>query len=136
MTTYRETYSLPIYGDGTNANEVRADRAEAILSGFSDRNGEDDPGSVYLDVADVVTDLAHFCARAGLDFDSIMSKVRSDQVGDLEDGPEAARDTVRWPTTHTCRDCGEAIRQCPNGWWAHEGMPGDCWKLSMDGPGE
>lgn len=37
---------------------------------------------------------------------------------------------------HVCPDCGRPITLRPSGWWAHDGMPNGCWRLSMDGPGE
>lgn len=80
------------------SNEVRADRAEAILSQYSDRNAETDGiHGVATDVSDVLADFLHFCERAGLDFDALTDKARSDARGDLEDGPEARRDAQRFP---------------------------------------
>jgi hypothetical protein len=34
-----------------------------------------------------------------------------------------------------CPQCGEPIILQQSGWWVHDGLPGDCWRLSMDGPG-
>ena len=37
---------------------------------------------------------------------------------------------------HICPDCGEPIELVSGGaWWRHVGLNGDCWRLSMDGPG-
>lgn len=34
-----------------------------------------------------------------------------------------------------CPDCGEPIERTESGaWWRHVGLPGDCWRMSMDGP--
>lgn len=34
-----------------------------------------------------------------------------------------------------CPDCGQPIELHSSGWWSHVYLPGDCWRLSMDGPG-
>ena len=34
----------------------------------------------------------------------------------------------------TCPDCGRPITLNPTGWWSHDGLPGDCWRVPMDGP--
>jgi hypothetical protein len=33
-----------------------------------------------------------------------------------------------------CPDCGEPITLQRSGWWTHDGLSGDCWRWSMDGP--
>lgn len=52
-------------------------------------------------------------------------------VTDLEwpedERADRARDTI-------CPNCGEPIELHATGWWAHVGIPNNCWRLSMDGP--
>lgn len=36
----------------------------------------------------------------------------------------------------TCPDCGRPITLQLTGWWTHDGLSGDCWRQSMDGPGD
>lgn len=35
-----------------------------------------------------------------------------------------------------CPDCGRPISLERSGWWTHDGMPGECWRLSLDGPAD
>lgn len=81
----------------TDPNEARADDAEFALKATTDRNGEDEPNGVFTDVSDLLAHVVHFCARAGIDFEAVVDHAAHAAQGDLEDGPEAARDTDRFP---------------------------------------
>lgn len=83
--------------DRSAQNESRADLAEAALRVATDRNGEAHVADVFLDVSDLVGNLIHFCARAGLDWTDACAHGEHGAIGDLEDGPTAARDTDRFP---------------------------------------
>lgn len=88
------------YTHDETRNESRANVAEKILSAHSDRNAEDEDSptqGAFLDVTDVLADFIHFCARAGLEWDEVVDKAARSHAGDLEDGPEAKRDTERFP---------------------------------------
>lgn len=86
------------YQHDETQNESRADKAEEILAEFSDKNAETDgTAGVFTDVSDVLAHFIHLCARAGLDFDEIVASAERAAQGDLEDGPEAARDDDRFP---------------------------------------
>lgn len=85
------------YRHDETQNESRADLAEAMLAVGTDRNGENADEDVATDVSDALANLAHFCVRAGLDFGALVDKASNAATGDLEDGPEAARDTDRFP---------------------------------------
>jgi hypothetical protein len=63
----------------------------------TDRNGETDVADVELDVSDLLGNLIHFCARAGVSWDAMVDKAERAVEGDREDGPEAVRDTDRFP---------------------------------------
>lgn len=40
-------------------------------------------------------------------------------------------------TPPRCPDCGEPIHLTDSrAWWNHDGLSGECWRMSMDGPGE
>jgi hypothetical protein len=94
---YRTTAT---YTHDERQNESRADSAEAMLAVGSDKLGEKEeerPSGVFTDVSDALAHFVHFCARAGLDFDEVVDKAVRAAQGDLEDGPEAARDTERFP---------------------------------------
>lgn len=105
--------------DFDTQNESRADQAERALAVATDRNGEDDPADVLADVSDLLANVIHFCARAGLDWDALVGQAERAASGDLEDGPEAVRDTDRFPAAcssdkpceqvDTCPDCGEYL---------------------------
>lgn len=86
------------YNHDATQNESRADKAEEILAEFSDKDGESDDGigGVFTDISDVLAHFVHLCARAGLDFDEVVDKAGRAAEGDLEDGPEAARDKDRF----------------------------------------
>jgi hypothetical protein len=90
-------YRTNIAYDHGHQNESRADRSEWMLAVSSDRSGENEPSEVATDVSDALANLAHFCVRAGLDFDALVDHAKHAAIGDLEDGPEALRDTVRFP---------------------------------------
>jgi phosphoribosyl-ATP pyrophosphohydrolase len=85
------------YRHDETQNESRADLAEKALTVATDRNGEQHPSDVATDVSDLLAHLIHFCARAGLEWDELVGKAERAAEGDLEDGPEAARDTDRFP---------------------------------------
>lgn len=81
-------------------NEARADVAEAMLAVGSDRLAEceeEAPNGAFTDVSDTLAHFVHFCARAGIDFDEVVAHAERAAMGDLEDGPEAARDAERFP---------------------------------------
>jgi len=80
-----------------NQNEQRADRATAILARGTDNAAADDgTAGLFTDMSDLIADLIHLCARAGLDFEDVVAHAETAAAGDLEDGPEARRDTERW----------------------------------------
>lgn len=66
------------------------------------------------------------------------------EVGYDPDGSSMAPDgtiTERWAVVRAttgepirCPDCAEPIELHGSGWWSHVGLPGDCWRVSMDGP--
>lgn len=87
------------YHQDERQNESRADKVEEILAKFSDHNGDSEDGTagVFTDISDVLAHFVHFCARAGLDFDEAVDAAQRAAQGDLEDGPEAARDEDRFP---------------------------------------
>ena len=90
---YRISHSLPL------DNEGRADWAEQAIVNGSDAEAQvvDEPGLVYQDVSDLLANIIHFCVRAGIDWDDVVGHAETAAQGDLEDGPETARDTERFP---------------------------------------
>jgi len=65
--------------------------------------------------------------------------VLEELCGAYEDGVSETFQTeceriLRAALPTACPDCGEPISLQPSGWWTHDGMPGDCWRQSMDGP--
>jgi hypothetical protein len=56
-------------------------------------------------------------------------------ASDEPDAPASARDSDGRPIG-ACPDCGKPITLQRSGWWTHDGMPGDCWHQSMDGPND
>lgn len=48
--------------------------------------------------------------------------------------PIGARVTPPARPAGICPDCGKPITLQLSGWWTHDGLPGDCWRQSMDGP--
>lgn len=76
------------------ANERRADLGEiALWIAELDRQ---DPITA---AADLIAHLAHFAHRAGFDIQAAVEAGLNGAVGDLEDGPEAARDTSCFPVS-------------------------------------
>jgi hypothetical protein len=78
------------------ANEVRANRGQAaVMVGCPDyaigKNGID------TDVKDALSNIVHFCRRAGIDVQSVFDRALFAAEGDLEDGDEAERDAVNFP---------------------------------------
>jgi hypothetical protein len=83
------------YDDDGGINESRADLGQsAVMVGCVDWHADEDWGS---HVSDAVANVVHFCRRAGLDPEALMQSVLQSAEGDLEDGPEASRDAVRFP---------------------------------------
>jgi hypothetical protein len=78
------------YGEGGTENERRADWGEAAaMIGCPDYaiggNG------IETDISDALANIAHFCARAGVDAQELFARGLRAASGDLEDGPEAKR---------------------------------------------
>jgi hypothetical protein len=99
MEYRKNDYRTNIVYDFDDQNESRADQAEWALAVATDRNGEDklDETGVFTDVSDLVGNLIHFCARAGLDWSDVCAHGEHAAEGDLSDGPEAKRDSDRFP---------------------------------------
>lgn len=94
---YLESYEY----DTNRQNESRADSVEVALR-LGDRNAEAAAGGaihgeVETDVSDLLANVIHFCARAGIAFEQCVDRATGMAEGDLEDGPEAQRDRSRFP---------------------------------------
>jgi hypothetical protein len=88
--------------DGATTNEARADWAESAIAHGCDAEAQrvDEPhvaDCAYQDVKDLLSNLVHFCHRAGIEWEDVVDAAESAAEGDLEDGPEAKRDTERFP---------------------------------------
>ncbi len=93
---YRTEFDRPI------DNEGRANWAENALIHGCDAEAQsvdlnEYPQTVEQDVSDLLANLMHFCVRAGIEWSSVMDRAERAAEGDLEDGPEAARDTGTIP---------------------------------------
>jgi hypothetical protein len=99
---YSTPLALTATYDSPTRNEHRADLAEAAISCATDAEAQDVErddihAAAYQDVSDLLANLIHFCHRAGLDWETLLGSAERAAEGDLEDGPEAARDTDRFP---------------------------------------
>jgi hypothetical protein len=83
------------YDDEARVNETRADLGQAaVMVGCVDWHSDED---WEAHVSDAVANVVHFCRRAGLDPETLLQSALRSADGDLEDGPEAPRDAVRFP---------------------------------------
>lgn len=89
-------------GGYERSNEHRADDAEQALRttdcNYSNYPDDDVVQGAFTDVSDLIGNLAHFCARAGIDVRAVIEHGLNAAYGDLEDAPEAERDPIRFPT--------------------------------------
>lgn len=73
-----------------DSNERFADLAE-IAMWTTDNHGP------FTDASEVLANIIHFCNRAGLDFEAVVSEARATARDDHASGPEARRDFQRYP---------------------------------------
>lgn len=104
---YRTALNPPSkHYDFDTTNEARADWAERAIKNGCDAEADsldltEHPEVVYQDLKDLVSNLIHFCHRAGIEWDEVESAAVDAAIGDLEDGPEAKRDAERFPEVST-----------------------------------
>ena len=58
------------------ANRARSGRAERVIRHYSRTSGYSGEADYEADITDLLTDLQHFCAGTGLDFDELVERSR------------------------------------------------------------
>jgi hypothetical protein len=99
----------------------------------------DAPTPISLYEAVTGLDHAEEEERAGLAYETLIGSQVDAIANAWEAGVSETFETecerlIRAQIPTLCPDCGDPISLQGSGWWTHDGLPGDCWRQSMDGP--
>ena len=108
------------------SNARRARRAERTVRHYSRVAGYRGKADYEADIADLMTDLRHFCARGGLDLDEMAERSRRHYTAERKEGSNKRRRRKQGKEAK-CPRCGARLEYSPD-------QDGSCdWRCSHCG---